>query len=100
MAAVLHSTGSAALRTPQPIPTSPRGEFSAELHLAARAQLEAQVDALLDDIQSLIALLDTLDGDADLEPDDDGEPSLCRWGAFHDPCDDREIDAADYREVA
>lgn len=58
-----------------------------------RASLEAK-------IEELIALLDLLDGDADLEPDNDNEPSLgwsdmeSRYGCQADPHgeDDRELE--------
>ena len=65
-----------------------------------REAIEAHCDALADELQRLIGLLDALDGDVDLEPDEDTEPSLCLWGAVCDGGDDRETDAVDYREVA
>lgn len=57
-----------------------------------RDAIDARCDALSDELQRLIRLLDALDGDPDLEPDVDGEPSLARCGSWADPCDDREID--------
>lgn len=95
MAAVLHSTGSAALRTLEP------GEIARPFAPIPdlRAWLEARCETLADELQRLVGLLDTLDGDADLEADEDLEPSLCKWGAYSDCGDDREIDAAPCGEV-
>ena len=91
MAAVLHSTGSAALRTPHV------GEIAHPFRPVPdlRAWLESRCETLADELQRLLALLDTLDGDADLEPDVDGEPSLCLWGAFCDIGADLEPDACE-----
>lgn len=50
-----------------------------------RATLETE-------IERLIALCDALDGDADLEPDADGEPWLASFGGWSDAGDDREDD--------
>lgn len=65
---------------------------SATLYRFRRAELEAR-------IEELIALLDTIDGDADLEDNGDEEPSVCspimrgRNGeAQHDLEDDRECE--------
>ena len=41
-----------------------------------RPQVEARIEQLQDRVQTLIALLDTLDGDCDLEDNGDFEPSL------------------------
>lgn len=94
MASRAYSTGCAALRTLEsgkiarpfaPIPN-------------LRPWLESRVTQLLDEADRLIALLDTLDGDADREdldtdleqdadsePGDDGEPSL-GWTAREAAC--------------
>jgi len=45
-----------------------------------------------DEIERLIGLLDALDGDADFEPDEEGEPWLASFGGYHDVGDDREED--------
>lgn len=69
---------------------------------AMRARLEATIEAL-------VALLDEIDGDADLEPDEDAEPSL-GWNYRFDGTpvqvgrddrgDDRELDRADDEDGA
>lgn len=56
---------------------------------AGRAALRG---ALAAEIERLIDLLDALDGDADFEPDEDGEPWLAGFGL--DAGDDRELDEA------
>lgn len=64
MATRAHSTGRAALRTPEagevprPFPPIPN----------LRPWLEARVEQLLDETERLIGLLDALDGNADEEP--------------------------------
>lgn len=52
-----------------------------------RATLEAEIERLIalcatleTEIERLIALCDALDGDADFEPDADGEPWLASFG--------------------
>jgi hypothetical protein len=72
-----------------------RGPATAPLPFPSRSRVEAAIEAL-------IALLDECDGDLDLEPDQDAEPSLgapegrqtqlC-WMAGSDS--DREYDRAD-----
>lgn len=57
---------------------------------------------LADHIERMIDLLDTLDGDADMEPDCDDEPSLA-YAVYHPAVgwtlsDDREGDDSDYGE--
>lgn len=68
------------------------GDRHAALYCFRRAELEAR-------IEELIALLDMIDGDADLEDNGDEEPSVCsptmrdRNGeAQHDLEDDRECE--------
>lgn len=49
-----------------------------------REQVEARCEALADELQRLIQLLDDADGDPDLEPDTDGEPWLAGFGLYRD----------------
>lgn len=93
MAVRASSTASAALRTLQngtdrvPIPFPPIPNL--------RVWLEARTEQLLGEAERLIAMLDTLDGDTDLEPDADAEPSLAGFGLDPSGGDDRELDDAD-----
>lgn len=90
MAARAHSTGRAALRTleagdiARPFPPIPN----------LRAWLDARCEHLSDELQRLIALLDTLDGDCDLEEGGDTETSL--GGLAVRASDGRVIDDAEY----
>ncbi|MDP4026977.1 hypothetical protein Q8W71_30775 [Methylobacterium sp. NEAU 140] len=61
--------------TPRPRPVEP---VAPEIMSAAdrRARLEEVLQNTLDAADSIIAVLDHWDGDADLEPDADAEPSL------------------------
>ena len=63
MAARAYSTGRAALRSPEP------GDIARPFPPipSLRAWLEARCEQLSDELQRLIGLLDTLDGDCDLE---------------------------------
>lgn len=45
-----------------------------------------------DEIERLIGLLDAIDGDADFEPDAEGEPWLASFGGWGDAGDDSDID--------
>lgn len=91
MAARAHSTAHALLRVLE------SGEiarpFSPIPNL--RPWMENRLEQLLDEADRLLALLDALDGDADLEPDAEGEPSLAGFGGFADAGDDRELDESD-----
>ena len=68
--------------------------------LPAAPRLRERIEA---EIERLISLLDTLDGDADLEPGNDDEPSMGWSYSFEgvpvppaaDGGDDRELDEAD-----
>lgn len=90
MAARAYSTGRAALRTleagdiARPFPPIPN----------LRAWLDARCEQLSDELQRLIALLDTLDGDTDLEDGGDLETSL--GGRAVRTLDGRVIDDAEY----
>ena len=60
---------------PRPLPVAPiEAEPLPETSL--RARIEAAAEVAVDTAERLIAILDTWDGDADLEPDADAEPSL------------------------
>ncbi|KQP30052.1 hypothetical protein ASF49_15125 [Methylobacterium sp. Leaf104] len=55
-----------------PFPT-PRRIQAASI---SRAEFERLADLALDVVDQIVAILDAADGDADLEPDADREPSL------------------------
>ena len=57
-------------RSPEPVIPEPQPEGS------LRARIEAAAEVAVDTAERLIAILDQWDGDADLEPDADAEPSL------------------------
>lgn len=70
----------------------------APTHILTRRQIEERCEALADELQRLIQLLDEADGDPDLEPDTDSEPSLCNWGGMADGGHDCELDETENRE--
>lgn len=70
MADRAHSTAGADLRMPQP--GEPIRPFPTIPNL--RPWMEDRLEQLLDEADRLLALLDVLDGDAELEPDSDSEP--------------------------
>lgn len=86
MALHAYSMPGAPLRMPNPGAVA--RPFAPVPHL--RPWLENRVEQLLDEADRLLALLDTLDGDADLEVEPDAEPSLAGFGPVAG--DDREID--------
>ena len=61
--------------TPRPRPAPPETAPS-QPEASLRARIEAAAEVAVDTAERLIAILDTWDGDADLEPDVDAEPSL------------------------
>ncbi|SEH31650.1 hypothetical protein SAMN02799636_01111 [Methylobacterium sp. 275MFSha3.1] len=46
---------------------------------ALRRELSRALEAALDVVDGLVARLDALDGDPDLEPDADGEATVVEW---------------------
>lgn len=61
--------------------------------LAQREVIELRIDALLGDVETLIGQLDRLDGDADLEPEDD-------LGADDEGCGKTWIEVLDQERIA
>lgn len=86
MATRAYSTERAALRT------LPAGEIAHPFPPIPnlRAWIEARCEQLSEELQRLIGLLDTLDGDCELEEGGDLEPSLAGFGAYADPGHDFE----------
>lgn len=96
MALHAYSMPGAPLRTPNPGAVA--RPFAPVPHL--RPWLESRVEQLLDEADRLLALLDALDGDADLEADADAEPSLAGFNQVGCPGDDRELDLQDLERFA
>ena len=65
-------------RPPEPIIPDVQPETS------LRARIEAAAEVAVDTAERLFAILDRWDGDADLEPDADAEPSLAAPENHHD----------------
>ncbi|MDP4026847.1 hypothetical protein Q8W71_30065 [Methylobacterium sp. NEAU 140] len=61
--------------TPRPRPAPPEVVVP-QPEASLRARVEAAAEIAVDTAERLIAILDAWDGDADLEPDADAEPSL------------------------
>ena len=61
--------------TPRPRPAEPEAPLAMS-RADRRARLEEVLQSALDATDHIIAILDAWDGDADLEPDADAEPSL------------------------